>query len=176
VSLKRTGADRVPATVEHADDGLVGRLVQVLLDAGIDGLGPLKSARELAEAARRETRTTEGAVKKIVRSHVVKGGVGGFVTSVGGFLEIGSITTAAQAGAEFSFHLIWAIVLGGLSMGGYVALALMARNPERVRGLMLMDTRASPLSRAISRAAGTPFPETSPRRTASRPSGSGTKS
>jgi hypothetical protein len=88
VSLKRTGADRVPATVEHADDGLVGRLVQVLLDAGIDGLGPLKSARELAEAAGRETRTTEGAVKKSVRSHVVKGGVGGFVTSVGGFVTM----------------------------------------------------------------------------------------
>jgi pimeloyl-ACP methyl ester carboxylesterase len=35
------------------------------------------------------------------------------------------------------------IVLGGLSMGGYVALALMARWPERVRGLMLMDTRVT---------------------------------
>jgi pimeloyl-ACP methyl ester carboxylesterase len=35
------------------------------------------------------------------------------------------------------------IVLGGLSMGGYVALALMARHPERVRALMLMDTRAT---------------------------------
>jgi pimeloyl-ACP methyl ester carboxylesterase len=35
------------------------------------------------------------------------------------------------------------VVLGGLSMGGYVALALVARHPERVRGLMLMDTRAS---------------------------------
>lgn len=38
----------------------------------------------------------------------------GIVTSVGGFLEIGSITTAAQGGAEFSFSLIWAIALGGL--------------------------------------------------------------
>jgi Mn2+/Fe2+ NRAMP family transporter len=38
----------------------------------------------------------------------------GIVTSVGGFLEIGSITTAAQAGAEFSFQLIWAILLGGV--------------------------------------------------------------
>jgi len=38
----------------------------------------------------------------------------GIVTSVGGFLEIGSIATAAQAGAEFSFQLIWAIVLGGI--------------------------------------------------------------
>ncbi|HJP95372.1 MAG TPA: divalent metal cation transporter [Pyrinomonadaceae bacterium] len=37
----------------------------------------------------------------------------GIVTSVGGFLEIGSIATAAQAGAGFFFQLIWAIVLGG---------------------------------------------------------------
>ena len=35
------------------------------------------------------------------------------------------------------------IVLGGLSMGGYVALALIAHDPERVRGLMLIDTRAA---------------------------------
>ena len=38
----------------------------------------------------------------------------GVVTSVGGFLEIGSIATAAQAGADFSFQLIWTIILGGL--------------------------------------------------------------
>jgi Mn2+/Fe2+ NRAMP family transporter len=38
----------------------------------------------------------------------------GIVTSVGGFLEIGSIATAAQAGADFSLQLIWAILLGGL--------------------------------------------------------------
>ena len=37
----------------------------------------------------------------------------GIVTSVGGFLEIGSIATAAQAGADFSFQLTWAIVIGG---------------------------------------------------------------
>ena len=34
------------------------------------------------------------------------------------------------------------VVIGGLSMGGYVALSLIARYPERARGLMLMDTRA----------------------------------
>ena len=34
------------------------------------------------------------------------------VTSVGGFLEIGSITTAAQAGASFGYQLVWSIVLG----------------------------------------------------------------
>src|SRR4051812_16873266 len=35
------------------------------------------------------------------------------------------------------------VVLGGLSMGGYVALSLLALAPERVRALMLIDTRAS---------------------------------
>jgi Mn2+/Fe2+ NRAMP family transporter len=38
----------------------------------------------------------------------------GIVTSVGGFLEIGSIVTAAQAGALFRFQLLWPIALGGL--------------------------------------------------------------
>ena len=79
---------RLPSLVSRGDDGVVARLVQVLLDAGIDGLGPLKSSRELAALARDDTRTTEGAVKKIVRSHVVKGGIGGFVTSVGGFVTM----------------------------------------------------------------------------------------
>jgi Mn2+/Fe2+ NRAMP family transporter len=36
----------------------------------------------------------------------------GIVTSVGGFLEIGSVTTAAQAGAAFGYRLLWAILLG----------------------------------------------------------------
>lgn len=34
------------------------------------------------------------------------------------------------------------VVVGGLSMGGYVALSLAVRYPARIRGLMLMDTRA----------------------------------
>jgi Mn2+/Fe2+ NRAMP family transporter len=36
----------------------------------------------------------------------------GIITSIGGFLEVGSIATAAQAGASFRYGLIWAIVLG----------------------------------------------------------------
>lgn len=41
----------------------------------------------------------------------------GIVTSIGGFLEIGSIGTAEQAGAEFAYRLLWAIVLGTLCVG-----------------------------------------------------------
>src|SRR3954466_8622403 len=36
----------------------------------------------------------------------------GIVTSIGGFLEVGSIATAAQAGAAFGFQLLWPIALG----------------------------------------------------------------
>ncbi len=38
----------------------------------------------------------------------------GIVTSVGGFLEIGSVATAAQGGALFKFRLLWAVILGGV--------------------------------------------------------------
>ena len=34
------------------------------------------------------------------------------------------------------------LVLGGLSMGGYIALAFARRHPERLRGLILADTKA----------------------------------
>jgi Mn2+/Fe2+ NRAMP family transporter len=36
----------------------------------------------------------------------------GIFTSIGGFLEVGAIATAADAGASFRFQLIWALVLG----------------------------------------------------------------
>ncbi len=36
------------------------------------------------------------------------------------------------------------VALGGLSMGGYVALAFARRHPERLRALILADTRAEP--------------------------------
>src|SRR5215210_2061172 len=40
----------------------------------------------------------------------------GIVTSVGGFLEIGSVTTAAQAGASFGYQLLWAVLLGTICL------------------------------------------------------------
>ena len=40
----------------------------------------------------------------------------GLVTSIGGFLEAGSIATSAQAGAEFKYQLVWAVALGTLCL------------------------------------------------------------
>jgi len=38
----------------------------------------------------------------------------GIVTSVGGFLEVGSIGTGLQAGASFRYQLLWALALGAV--------------------------------------------------------------
>lgn len=40
----------------------------------------------------------------------------GIITSIGGFLEIGSVTTAVQAGAQFGYQLLWPILLGTLCL------------------------------------------------------------
>src|SRR3954463_9997130 len=36
----------------------------------------------------------------------------GIVTSIGGFLDAGSIATSAQAGASFRYQLLWPVLLG----------------------------------------------------------------
>ena len=40
----------------------------------------------------------------------------GVVTSIGGFLEVGSIATSVQGGAEFGFQLAWALALGTICL------------------------------------------------------------
>jgi Mn2+/Fe2+ NRAMP family transporter len=40
----------------------------------------------------------------------------GIVTGIGGFLEVGSIATAAQGGAEFGFRLAWVLLLGTICL------------------------------------------------------------
>lgn len=40
----------------------------------------------------------------------------GVVTGIGGFLEVGSLATAMQGGAEFGFQLGWAVLLGSVSL------------------------------------------------------------
>ncbi len=40
----------------------------------------------------------------------------GLVTGIGGFLEIGSLATTSQAGAEFGFQLAWVVVVGTLGL------------------------------------------------------------
>lgn len=60
----------------------------------------------------------------------------GIVTSVGGFLEVGSMATAAQAGATFGFRLVWAILLGTICI---IFLVEMAGRFAAVSGHTIAD-------------------------------------
>ncbi len=71
-----------------AERGAVYKLVQNILDHGLDGKGPVKSAVEVAEDARDSTESVEDAIEKVVRSGYIGGAAGGFVTSLGGFVTM----------------------------------------------------------------------------------------
>src|SRR5438552_1340560 len=47
----------------------------------------------------------------------------GVVTSIGGFLEAGSLSTAVQAGSSYRYSLIWAIVLGIVCLAFLIEMA-----------------------------------------------------
>jgi len=47
----------------------------------------------------------------------------GVVTSIGGFVEVGSISTSAQAGAEFGYALLWAIAVATLIVAALAEMA-----------------------------------------------------
>ncbi len=47
----------------------------------------------------------------------------GIVTGIGGFLETGSLATAAQAGAAFGYRLAWAILLGTVCIAFLIEMA-----------------------------------------------------
>ena len=63
----------------------------------------------------------------------------GLVTGIGGFLEAGSLATAAQAGAAFGYQLAWAILVGSvciaflLEMGGRLAAVSHHSLPDAMR-------------------------------------------
>ncbi len=67
-------------------------------------------------------------------------GFGGSPVPAGGW----SLDAMADALAEFltGIGVSGPVVFGGLSMGGYIALAFARRHPGRLRGLILADTRA----------------------------------
>jgi Mn2+/Fe2+ NRAMP family transporter len=47
----------------------------------------------------------------------------GVITSIGGFVEVGSISTSAQAGSEFGFALLWAVAAATLFLAALAEMA-----------------------------------------------------
>ena len=60
----------------------------MVLDTGLDGRGPIRSADRIAHAALRGADHSEEAIERLVRDHVARGAVGGFVTGIGGYLTL----------------------------------------------------------------------------------------
>lgn len=63
----------------------------------------------------------------------------GILTSVGGFFDVGNIATCSQAGAQFRFQLLWAMVLGTIvviflvEMSGRFAASSQKALPDAIR-------------------------------------------
>ncbi len=77
------------AAVVPDDDGPIDRLTSTARDLGIDGLGPLPSAQAMAEEALADSDgDVEAAVKRVARRHLAGGAIGGFLTSLGGFVTM----------------------------------------------------------------------------------------
>lgn len=76
---------------EDDPTGLAGqatKLVERLLDVGIDGRGPFGSAQVVADNAMSGQGDAERAIDAVVRSHRQLAAAGGFVTGVGGFVTL----------------------------------------------------------------------------------------
>ncbi|WP_374968768.1 EcsC family protein [Terrabacter sp. BE26] len=85
-------AGAIERAAQPREGGLTGaatRLVERLLDVGIDGKGPFHSAHEVAAGALRQAHgDVDQALRIIVRDHRQLGAVGGFVTGLGGFFTM----------------------------------------------------------------------------------------
>lgn len=84
--------DLVPAAGKPDEGSRLERtattLVSKLVDAGIDGVGPLDPATQSADAARSRASSTEKAIDQIVATHLKLAAAGGFVTGLGGFITL----------------------------------------------------------------------------------------
>lgn len=119
-AVEQTEGALVQAREQKPDSGLLGgattRMIENLLDIGIDGRGPFDSAQRVADVARAERPGAEQAVDAIVRSHLKLGAAGGFVTSMGGFI---TMTISLPANVLEFYALATRMVASIASVRGY---------------------------------------------------------
>lgn len=82
--MSRTNPIAQAGGLEKAATTLVNRLV----DAGIDGAGPLDAAATVAEKALAAHGDPEGAIDDVIASHIKLAAANGFVTGLGGFVTL----------------------------------------------------------------------------------------
>lgn len=114
---KKTRAALDAAGDPDPDPGAIDRLVEMLVDTGLEGRGPLSSAREVAqEALAKSDGDVEKAVARLARQTLVTGSIGGFVTGLGGFVTMPVSLPVNVA----EFYLQAVRMVGGIaSLRGY---------------------------------------------------------
>ena len=148
----RSGRDEVATTRsaldaaeegEH-DPGAIDRLVTMLVDVGIEGRGPLMSAERLAEQALTKAGgDREKAIGALARTATAKGGVGGFVTGLGGFVTMPVALPVNVA----EFYLLAVRMVGGIAtLRGYDV------SEPRVRTAVLLTLVGSDADEVLAKA------------------------
>lgn len=74
----------MPGTTDQIAESFVKQLAR----GGLDGVGPLAPAREVAEQALTDRGSVEAAIAEVVADHTRLAAVSGFVTSLGGFIVL----------------------------------------------------------------------------------------
>lgn len=87
------------------------RMIERLMDIGIDGRGSFDSAQKVADVARAEHPGAERAIGAMVRSHLRLAAAGGFVTSLGGFVTMPIALPANVLG----FYLVATRLVAGIA-------------------------------------------------------------
>ena len=116
--------ERGTTAVTKVDSGTTGevnpsaatRMIERLMDVGIDGKGSFDSAQKVADVALSENSGAERAIDAMVRSHLKLAAAGGFITSLGGFVTMPIALPVNVLG----FYLIATRMVAGLaSIRGY---------------------------------------------------------
>jgi hypothetical protein len=118
-------------------------LVERLLSAGINGVGPFKGAVEVAEEHRRTAANTEQAIRHLIRTHVRLAAGSGFVTGLGGFL---AMPVTVPAGVSGLYVLATRMSAGIAHLRGYDV------KSEEVRSVILLSLLGSAGSEAMKKA------------------------
>src|SRR3954470_11095306 len=69
-------------------DGFAEKMISTILSTGLDGLGPFKSARQIAEEHRTQHADVDVAIERIIRTHTRMVAATGFATGLGGPLTL----------------------------------------------------------------------------------------
>ena len=91
--------------------GAATPLIERLMDVGIDGRGPFRSAQSVVDLTLAEHQDVEPAIDALIRSHLRLAAANGFVTSLGGFVALPVALPANIAG----FYLVATRMVAGIA-------------------------------------------------------------